>query len=122
MPAGHKLADPTHRREGQPDERPIFVLDPEQFARIEELLLPGYECAVLMLADMQRQQEAATKREAEYQAQMVERPPAPVSNEPESDAKASEPAAQVPEPPAPPPPPAPEPQPEPEPAPGTPKV
>ena len=36
-----------------PLPRDIFILSPEQFARIEELLLPGYECAKLMLADYQ---------------------------------------------------------------------
>lgn len=69
MSKGHHIQTPTHKRLGQPDERQVIMLDPEQFARIEELLLPGYECAKLMLADIQRQQDAAAKRETERREQ-----------------------------------------------------
>ncbi len=36
-----------------PMPRDVFTLSPEQFARLEELLTPGYECAKMMLADYQ---------------------------------------------------------------------
>lgn len=42
------------------------ALSDEQFAKLVELLTPGYECAKLMLADYQRQQSEREARELEH--------------------------------------------------------
>ena len=55
---------------GQPNPTPapapqqVQALTDEQFARIEELLLPGYELSTLMLEDYKRQREALATGEA----------------------------------------------------------
>lgn len=48
-----KLNDPAPAPKGQPEGS--SGLSAAQFARLEELLLPGYELAKLMLEDYRRQ-------------------------------------------------------------------
>ena len=54
-----KVSDAPPPAKGQPNDQPqaggTVALSPEQFARIEELLLPGYELAKWYLNDMRAQ-------------------------------------------------------------------
>lgn len=58
-----KVSDAPPPAKGQPNDQPAaggeVFLSREQFARIEELLLPGYELAKWYLNDMAEQRAAA---------------------------------------------------------------
>lgn len=77
-----KVSDAPPPAKGQPNDQPqtggTVTLSPEQFARIEELLLPGYHLANFYLAELEARAKAAPPdfSEVPEPAPPAETPPA----------------------------------------------
>lgn len=79
-----KVSDAPPPAKGQPNDYPApapgtVALSPEQFARIEELLLPGYELAKFYLAQVKGEDLDQMKAQPDF-SEVPE--PAPDANPP----------------------------------------